>query len=224
MSNKNKRLGSGLSALQSLQTSQTTDEPVADPTETSDAVTEATTEQVQWSDVSNTAEVFAPAPAAVSPVVASTPVVVAPPSVITPPSNPTEIRQMKSIIDQLTSYADAVNPKKAITEVSGAQWQKHLYDVMISILNEPDPAVFRVKWTTLLKFFHDNKTNLFNPSYAYRFINKWTGSNSEYENFRKLMWVAMTTSDVTSKQVKINMDKLDGLTPDQKNRLVSFYA
>ena len=220
MSNKNKRLSTGFGALQSLQTSQPTDESTGQSGETA----EVATEQDQKDGLADTPASPEPVQPPTAPVPPPPPVAAAPVPVITPPSNPTEIRQMKSVIDQLTSYADSVNPKKAITEASGAQWQKHLHDVMISILDEPDPAVFRVKWTALLKFFHANKANLFNPSYAYRFINKWTGSNSEYENFRKLMWVAMTTSDVTSKQVKINMDKLDGLTSDQKNRLVSFYA
>ena len=134
---------------------------------------------------------------------------------------------MKHVTDELTGYLCAVSPTKAIRDTDGAKWQKFLLDVMMRILSEQDQQTFNEKWSALLDFFHKNKDNLFNPNYVYRFVHKWNGSEAEINAFRMLVWVAMETSDLTKRAEglsKIRMEKLQGLSVEQKNRLISFYS
>lgn len=139
-----------------------------------------------------------------------------------------EARIVTKIESELTNYMEVMDPKKPIDPNVGAQWQYSLLQTMKSILNQPEFSVFAKEWTVLLNFFNKNKDEMFNENYMFRFPQNWTGSQTEFSQFRRLVFLAIQTADPKDrKKATSHMDMTkvtEGMTEAQASKLLNFYG
>lgn len=129
---------------------------------------------------------------------------------------------------ELKIYAEEMHPGKAISHEEGAKRQSGLYKLIMSILSTPNQADFNKEWNTLLSFFHQNSDGVFNEKYMFRFADRWLDGPTSYAFFRRIIYTIIQTANPATRRKameSIVMERLiDGLTFDQKQKLVNFYA
>jgi hypothetical protein len=128
---------------------------------------------------------------------------------------------------QLEQYAEAMAVGKPVKPEEGGQRQYGLYKLIKSILATEDQSEFTTKFNTLLSFVKANKTKVFSENYVFRFPSQWTGSESEFTNFRRIVTVILASSDPatrTTDMASVNMEvAMEGFSEKEKNKLIVFY-
>lgn len=127
----------------------------------------------------------------------------------------------------LNNYAEAMAKAKAINPEEGGKWQYSLYATLKAALNAPDQETFNKEWSTILNFFHKNKSGIFNENYIFRFPAQWPGSATEFTSFRRVVYMLIQTADPKTRTRAlrdINMELVcEGMSQVQRNHLFSFY-
>jgi len=129
---------------------------------------------------------------------------------------------------ELNNYLEVMGLGKPITPELGGTWQYSLYQTLKGIFAAKDQVTFNAEWGTLLHFFGQNQDNVFNDKFMFRFPEYWSGSANEFTLFRRLIYVAMETTNIKTRKNDIknlNLDKAtEGLPEEQKNKLINFYS
>lgn len=133
-----------------------------------------------------------------------------------------------AIEQQLISYVEEVKPSKALSPVTIGQWQKSLYQLLISVLSNQDPAVFRREWNTVLNVANKNREGVFHENYIFRAPQHWGLSDQEATLFRRILSVILETANPENRQGLTNRVLLEratqGMTEVAKNNFLNFYA
>lgn len=133
-----------------------------------------------------------------------------------------------AIEQQLISYVEEVKPSKALSPVTIGQWQKSLYQLLISVLSNQDPAVFRREWNTILNVANKNREGVFHENYIFRAPQHWGLSDQEATLFRRILSVILETANPENRQGLTNRVLLEratqGMTEVAKNNFLNFYA
>lgn len=133
-----------------------------------------------------------------------------------------------AIEQQLISYVEEVKPSKALSPVTIGQWQKSLYQLLISVLGNQDPAVFRREWNTVLNVANKNREGVFHENYIFRAPQHWGLSDQEATLFRRILSVILETANPENRQGLTNRVLLEratqGMTEVAKNNFLNFYA
>lgn len=132
------------------------------------------------------------------------------------------------IESELTNYMEAMDPSKPVNPAEGGQWQYSLLQIIKGILSKTEFSDFSKEWTVLLNFFNKNKENMFNERYMFRFPQNWVGSDVEFSQFRRLVFLAIQTADPKErKKAASHMDltkATEGLTESQASKILNFYG
>lgn len=162
--------------------------------------------------------------APVPPVVQTTPAVAAAVPITPQPVN----KAMKPLFNTVTTYAETMDPSKAITEEAGGRAQYALYRVIRDTLATPDYAAFKASWSTLLGCMLQMKDTVFNENVVYRHAGSFTGGEMDFAIYRRVIWVMLQTMDPQKRRnalVNVNMDKaMEGLTAVERENLINFYG
>lgn len=133
-----------------------------------------------------------------------------------------------AIEQQLISYVEEVKPSKALSPATIGQWQKSLYQLLISVLGNQDPAVFRREWNTVLNVANKNREGVFHENYIFRAPQHWGLSDQEATLFRRILSVILETANPENRQGLTNRVLLEratqGMTEVAKNNFLNFYA
>ena len=128
----------------------------------------------------------------------------------------------------LIGYSEAMAIGKPITPEEGGKWQYSLYKTILGILNNQNAEEFKAEMQTLLQYFFQNKDNIFNEKFIYRFPAQWPGSQTEFNLYRRVVFVLIQTANpkTRSKEAgKLNLEKVsEGMTEDQKNKFINFFS
>lgn len=129
---------------------------------------------------------------------------------------------------ELGNYLEVMQVGKSVTPEIGATWQYSLFTTFKTVLNASSQEEFNASWNSLLAFFFDNSKEVFNENFIYRFPEHWVGSGSEFTIFRRLVHVALSTCNTKQRRkalADLDLEKAtEGLTEDQKNKLLTFYS
>lgn len=141
---------------------------------------------------------------------------------------PAKFQAVYRVEMELNNYLEVMGLGKSITPELGGTWQYSLYHTVKGILAAKDQVTFNAEWGTLLHFFDDNKGNVFNDKFIFRFPEYWPGSANGFTSFRRLIYLAMQTSNIQTRKTQVKDISLErateGLQEDQKNKLINFYT
>jgi len=126
----------------------------------------------------------------------------------------------------LDNYKEALDPKKAINPEEGVKWSMSLHKVFLDALNKKEYNEFKEEWTEIINYFRENKDNpYFNENAIFRFTPYWYGSE---KLFRRLAMLIIYSTTPESRKVIIEKTDfntyLEGLTEEQKQKLITFYS
>lgn len=195
--------------------------------------TQVTEEQVSTEPVAETQEVVRSDP---QPAVGVDPIkqqpVVQPQSATAEPKpqskNLNKESNVVAIEQQLISYVEEVKPSKALSPVTIGQWQKSLYQLLISVLSNQDPAVFRREWNTVLNVANKNREGVFHENYIFRAPQHWGLSDQEAALFRRILSVILESAKPENRQglaSRVQLERVtQGMTEVAKNNFLNFYA
>lgn len=128
---------------------------------------------------------------------------------------------------ELSGYAEAMDKKNTMVPEVGAKWQYSLFKAIKSIFNAATQEAFNNEFNTVLSFFNKNKDGIFNEKFIFRFPENWPGSQNEFTQNRRLIYLIMQTADPKARRKaldEINMEMVaEGLTEPQKQMLFNFY-
>lgn len=128
---------------------------------------------------------------------------------------------------ELTNYAEAMDKKNTIVPEEGGKWQYTLFKTIKSCFAATSQDVFNAEFNTIINFFQKNKDGIFNEKFIFRFPENWPGSQNEYTQNRRLLYLIIQTTDPkTRKKVleQINMEIVaEGMTESQKQMLFNYY-
>lgn len=128
---------------------------------------------------------------------------------------------------ELTGYADAMDKKNVMVPEQGGKWQYSLFKAIKSCFNATSQDIFNAEFNTIINFFHKNKDGIFNEKFIFRFPENWPGSQNEYTQNRRLVYLIIQSADPkTRKKVleQINMELVaEGMTEAQKQMLFNYY-
>lgn len=143
------------------------------------------------------------------------------------PTNQEGFKAVYKIELNLNSYAEAMDKNKSINPVEGGKWQFSLFTTIKSIFNAKDQEEFNNEWNTLLNFFETNKDGIFNENFIFRFPEYWSGSQTEFTTFRRLIHTILNTSNPVTRAKSVNFINLnmvtENMTEAHRNRLFNFY-
>lgn len=142
--------------------------------------------------------------------------------------NPQWSKAVKSVLSQLVTYHETMDPKRAVSPEEGGRAQYSMLMLMRSILGQQDAEVFKTQWHTLLSYFDKFKKELFNENQMFRFPDNFAGSDLELAIWRRLVWVAIVSSDPATRRVNMLKVKLEtvrsGLNDTESTNLINFYS
>lgn len=126
----------------------------------------------------------------------------------------------------LDNYKEALDPKKAINPEEGVKWSMSLHKVFLDALNKKEYNEFKEEWTEIINYFRENKDNpYFNENAIFRFTPYWYGSE---KLFRRLAMLIIYSTTPEGRKVIIEKTDfntyLEGLTEEQKQKLITFYS
>lgn len=128
----------------------------------------------------------------------------------------------------LIGYSEAMAIGKPITPEEGGKWQYSLYKTILGVLNNQNAEEFKAEMQTLLQYFFQNKDNIFNEKFIYRFPAQWPGSQTEFNLYRRVVFVLIQTANPKTRAKeagKLNLEKAaEGMTEDQKNKFINFFS
>lgn len=128
---------------------------------------------------------------------------------------------------ELTGYAEAMDKKNTMVPEVGGKWQYSLYKAIKNTFGAASQEVFNSEFNTILSFFNKNKDGIFNEKFIFRFPENWPGSQNEYTQNRRLVYLIIQTADPKARRKaldEINMEMVaEGLQEDQKQKLFNFY-
>lgn len=128
---------------------------------------------------------------------------------------------------ELTGYAEAMDKAKPMVPADGGKWQYSLFKAIKSIFLAKSQEDFNNEFNTVLSFFNKNKDGVFNEKFIFRFPENWPGSQSEYTQNRRLVYLIIQTADPKGRKKaldQINMEMVaEGMTEAQKQMLFNFY-
>lgn len=141
------------------------------------------------------------------------------------PNDPVESR-IATIISQLTDYNKAMGPSQPIDSVTGAKYQKRLYNIMIDALRFPMADFIRI-WDALLTFVHKHRTESFKIPGPFRFPESIPMTRRESKNFQRLILLVVKTANPATRAANLRQLSLDStvqdLTGAQADKLRAFY-
>lgn len=147
---------------------------------------------------------------------------------VTQAAAPATVQNVLKIEQQLVNYIHAMAPSTVLDPAVGGQWQKSLFSLFRTILNNEDQAEFRREWNTVLNVFNKNKEGVFHENYIFRFPQHWGISDTEATLFRRLITVIIQTAEPEKRANYGSSVRLDivaeGLNEVSKNNLLNFYA
>lgn len=124
--------------------------------------------------------------------------------------------------------ADFVANHETDTPVNIAKRHYSLYKVMRDILNFADQSEFNKEWGTLLQVVYNNRVKHFNEYKVYTEPGLWPGTETEYTNYSRLMFLVLDTCDISNRTnafKTLNLERvMYSLNENQKNRLIGFYS
>lgn len=128
---------------------------------------------------------------------------------------------------ELTGYAEAMDKAKPMVPADGGKWQYSLFKAIKSIFLAKSQEDFNNEFNTVLSFFNKNKDGIFNEKFIFRFPENWSGSQAEYTQNRRLVYLIIQTADPKGRKKaldQINMEMVaEGMTEAQKQMLFNFY-
>ncbi len=198
--------------------------------ETQDHTEEVTTEtQDQGEDTSQETQ------ESTEEVTTSTPAVIEAPQTAPVETKPAPVIQSEKgfkpvykIEANLIGYSEAMAIGKPITPEEGGKWQYSLYKTILGVLNNQNAEEFKAEMQTLLQYFFQNKDNIFNEKFIYRFPAQWPGSQTEFNLYRRVVFVLIQTANPKARAKeagKLNLEKAaEGKTEDQKNKFINFFS
>lgn len=127
----------------------------------------------------------------------------------------------------LNEYHDKMAPGKPIDPKKGGAHQFGLWQLIKNMLALEDQSAFNLAFNTVLMFANAHKEKLFSESYIYRFPEHWPGSEGEFTNFRRIIYLIINTANpaTRNKQLQeINIEKtIEGFSEKEKNKLIVFF-
>ena len=143
-------------------------------------------------------------------------------------SKPFKEKNVVAIEQQLVSYIENVTPSKSNTPAMLGQWQKSLFQLLTTVLNHQDPAVFRKEWTTVLNVANKNRDSVFHENYIFRAPQHWGLSDQEGTLFRRILSVILETAKPDNRAGLSNRVLLErateGMNDVAKNNFLNYYA
>lgn len=128
---------------------------------------------------------------------------------------------------ELIGYTEAMDKAKPMVPADGGKWQYSLFKAIKSIFLAKSQEDFNNEFNTVLSFFNKNKDGIFNEKFIFRFPENWPGSQAEYTQNRRLVYLIIQTADPKGRKKaldQINMEMVaEGMTEAQKNYLYNFY-
>ena len=128
---------------------------------------------------------------------------------------------------ELTGYAEAMDKSKPMVPAEGGKWQYSLFKAIKSIFLAKSQEDFNNEFNTVLSFFNKNKEGTFNEKFIFRFPENWAGSQNEYTQNRRLIYLIIQTADPKGRKKaldEINMELVAaGMSEAQKQMLFNFY-
>ncbi|EKD89595.1 MAG: hypothetical protein ACD_33C00036G0006 [uncultured bacterium] len=127
----------------------------------------------------------------------------------------------------LVAYLEVMGKTKIVNPEEGGKQQYGLWLTIQEILNSKDQQEFNNAWNTILNFTNKHKDDVFNENFIFRFPEYWTGSDKEFSNFRRLVYLIITSNNVSTRKKSlesINLEKTcETLSEMQKNKIFNFY-
>lgn len=128
---------------------------------------------------------------------------------------------------ELVGYAEAMDKAKTVVPAEGAKWQYALYKAIKNTFLAKSQEDFNNEFNTILSFFNKNKDGIFNEKFIFRFPENWPGSQNEYTQNRRLVYLIIQSADPKNRKKSlesINMEMIaEGMTEPQKQMLFNFY-
>ena len=128
----------------------------------------------------------------------------------------------------LKSYIEAMGPGRPITSVEGGQWQYSLYQAIMQMISVEPQEEFNETLKAFLRIVKEQRQVVFHAGAIYRFPENFPGGPEEYNKFRYLIELFITTCDPTKRSSALNNILLDQalkpLTETQRNSLINFYS
>ena len=126
---------------------------------------------------------------------------------------------------RLAAYLDAMKPGKPLNDRTGANYQRVLLDVMVSIINTEED--FNTAFGILVRVFMQNRTGCFADTHAGRFVHALPGSTEERQAFQRLINLLVVLGgldDVTllARQVNIQHATAYLISPAGRERLIAW--
>lgn len=128
---------------------------------------------------------------------------------------------------ELTNYAEAMNKNNTIIPEQGGKWQYSLFNIIKSCFEAKTQEEFNREFATILNFFQKNKDGIFNEKFIFRFPENWPGSDVEYTQNRRIIYLIIQTADPKTRKKaleQINMELVsEGMPEAHKQMLFNFY-
>lgn len=105
--------------------------------------------------------------------------------------------QQKTLVNNLKKYMEDMQPGKPTAPAQGAMHQMRLWEILRSVVENPDPAEFRKQMFIVRAFFkrYANEKTAFNDHYINRFAESWTRSAQQLAALQRLVNVFRLTAD-----------------------------
>lgn len=133
-----------------------------------------------------------------------------------------------TIEQQLVTYLEVMEPGAIQEPATLGQWQKSLYQLLLKVLENKDPAAFRREWNTILNVANKNRQKAFHENYVFRAPAHWNLSDSEANLFRRLLSVVIDSCNPDTRQAFAKQVMLDrvtvGMSETAINNLLNFYS
>lgn len=127
----------------------------------------------------------------------------------------------------LISYAEAMDKKNVMVPEQGGKWQYTLFKTIKNCFTAATQDIFNTEFGTVVNFFQKNKEGIFNEKFIFRFPENWPGSQNEYTQNRRLIYLIIQTSDPKTRRKNmndINMEMVaEGMSEVHKQLLFNYY-
>lgn len=134
-----------------------------------------------------------------------------------------------AFINELNAYANAMHAQSGIDSNQGGLKQYELWQTVKSIIAPDDgQEAFNARWNMLLDFVKQYIGSVFSETQLFRFPDSWYGTTTEFNAYRRLLYLIMRTCDPVTRKENLRYIVLDialseGFTEPEKNKISNFY-
>lgn len=137
-------------------------------------------------------------------------------------------RKAQSAVFPLTTYIQAVAPRKPVTTEELVRAQTSLYRVISQVINGLEGEDFTGAWGYLLQMAHAHRKGVFSEIYLFRGFEDIVLPEAERKAFQRLLNLIKLTADPKSRQIALKQVDITktlelGLTEPGRQRVLGFY-